>query len=425
MFEPASDLTTCVLEHLDAAADIVHPHFLDVMHHAALPTDQYLAAAESDHSPISDLRLRRDESSRDLLELNLRAMAGQDPDFSSSVATVRRGATADRSLAGVRSALGVPWGRVGYLQQVERAIEQGNGESVLVALVRYVNVFGSWRDARDIARQVARSADDPKLGRERAVLLGLCGVVLALTGEPGAHELLRTSTETHPNPVQGFFMGLRHATILAKREHDPIQARRVVFRAEAGALRAGLHDADARAVTGMTSNFLGLLALQTHDLEDARARVDAAVDRLPAEPRRTVAIKDAEALRYASMARLNRAQIALIEQQYATAETELRALVDFASTQDRRVLHSAMSTLGYCLIRDGRAAEAVPVLQETLRHLRQEYDAAVVTQVRKLLYKAHVEVGDDAAAQEVTEMSPYFWQADQPRGADGGEDDVR
>jgi hypothetical protein len=411
MFEPARELARAVAERSAfVAPGILHPHFVDLMRHAAADSNEYLVNAKDDHAPLSDLRLRRDLSSKHLLHVNLQAFVEFDPEVADLLGGIRAAEPLDHATSEVKSAFTSDRRPAAYNQGVHRLLQADGGVDVFVALVRYVNAFGSWEDAGLIARAVSTELDNRRFSTGRAALLGMCGVVLALNGDDGADSLLRESIETHSSGLESFFMSLRFASILAKRRGDLDEAHRVILRGREIAVTAGLDAKDASIVDGMTGNFLGLLAVRTKDFVSAGERVQAAVRLLPEETGRTVQIVDDEALRYSWMARLNQAQLLLFSGRYKAAEHELRSVVAFARQWDHGALHTSLSTLGFCLIRDGRPHEAIPELQEALVCLRNEYDLTVVEQVRKLLFKALHDVGDIQGAQDVVSQSPYYWR---------------
>ncbi len=397
-----------VSEHHAGCVASLHPRFIVAMENVRYSGNDFIQASRGDHAPLTDLRLRRDDSSRQMLLLNIRAWDAASPgtlralQHAVHTAEVVDGPGWDVLTAGGDAsslAPSAPQGLVG-----------GAREDVYESLLKYVNAFGSWAEAEAVA---SAYAEDPALpeGRLRGLTSGLAGVVVGLAGDKDkCDQLFEDSVKNLAHSSEQFFVYLRWASLAAKRRGDLDAADSLLDRAAQSMVDSPAADRDVAA--GLTSNLRALFALRRGDASTSRQLVLNAVDHLRAAhdthlPR---SIGDAETARYLWMAELNAAQLDLSQQRYGVAIERLQRLSEFAHHHDYGALHTTLSTLAYIHVARGDVSSAVPLLKEALVLLRDEYDPAVVLQVRKMLYRAYVEQGDHEDAEQVSASSPYFWQ---------------
>lgn len=387
---------------------MLHPRFVSAMTHVRLTGNEFIVAARGDHAPLTDLRLRRDESSRQMLILNMRIWSETSPEtFRELQESVRDAAVRDSPAYDILCVAGEA-----TPTRLERQMDQcsTSGESAYELLLKYVNAFGAWDEAERVARQYTRIAK-PHADRLDGLTSGLAGVVLGLAGDSDSSDrLFERAVSALRDSAECFFAYLRWASITAKRHGDLHRAERLIERALAQRTTTG-HGPDGLLEHGLALNFRALLRLRKGQLDVSRRLVHEAIVSL----RGAFAAADEtcghaeETARYVWMAELNAAQLDVLEGDYRHAMQRLGVLEDFAKRHDRGALHTTLSALAFLHLGQGRPADAVPLLRRSLDLVGDEYDPAVVKQVRKMLYRSYVELDDARSANEVARLSPYFW----------------
>ncbi|WP_226656754.1 hypothetical protein [Leifsonia sp. LS1] len=338
----------------------VAPRFHDAMRHTLLPAREYLIASREDHAPMSDLRIRRDESSRAMLDLNIAALV--EAIGSDWLGRAIEGGPADKTIRGIVEAFALNVQTSAYA----RPRDGGGAEDVYVALLTYVNGFGGWDDALAIASDFAARCERHEEARPRWLASMLAGVVLGLhRREHEGAALVDQAMTGLAGTAEAFFVGLRWASLEVKRRGRLDVAERYLDRA--ADIAVADTGADRLLFLGLRDNLRGLIALKRGSREEALNLVDSAA-------------------------------------------RSLRELVVWAEAHDARAVHSTLSVLGFVLVRQGRPAEAVSVLSASLERLRTEYDPSVVRQVRKMLIRCFGELGEESLEKRVRDLTPYFWQ---------------
>lgn len=282
-----------------------------------------------------------------------------------------------------------------------------------VSLLIYVNGFGGWTDALEIASEFHRRRDAFEPDRARWLVSGLAALILGLEGATSeSSALAEEALHGLAGTTEAFFMGIRWASLQLKRRGRAESAERYLA---LGRSLSGPHTAEFAALTsGMTDNLHALIAVRRGQHDRARELVDSAVIDLEqsyvASLRSASEVTSAERARYYWMARVNRIQLDLFAGSLLQAESALRDLVGWSELHDPRAVHSTLSMLAFVLIRRDRPAEAVPVLAASLERLRDEYDPSVVTQVRKMLIRCLADLGRTCDENAVRRLGPYFWR---------------
>ncbi|QIZ97586.1 hypothetical protein [Leifsonia sp. PS1209] len=278
-------------------------------------------------------------------------------------------------------------------------------------MAKYVDVFGSWEDAVDVAKDVRENTSRFAADGRRFSLLGLTATVLGLNNADGYDGLFEEAVTGHPLPSEAFFWGLRWASIEAKRRGRLDTASQIAHRALAR-METQIPDSyDRNVMQGMAYNFQALLALRNSDVESAHQLVDRAIDKFGDDPSHASLLPRDEAARYAWMAKLNRAQLPLLSGDYDGARAQLDALLIYAREYDPSAVHTTLSALALTYLKSGNAAEARPLLLESLDLLAVEYDPNVVRQVRKMLFATYSMLGAEASAKRVAADSSFFWRS--------------
>lgn len=410
MISPAGQLAELLVKEMGSVPpETVHPRFETYIAHATLSPRPYLDASGDDHAPLSDLRLRRDESSKDLLHLNLKAVLAFTPDVDSRILDTAWSGGHDEVVASVMQDLGSPDASSSWNPDVRSAIRE-DPLDVFATIAKYVNIFGSWGDAETVATDFSKWGADLGTDRLRWSISGLAGVVLGLGNLPGHDALFRAAVDNHPDPIEAFFIGLRWASIEAKRNGDLEAARVIIDHASSVSLSRGLDDRDQTVIRGMLQNFKALLAVRSKSFGEAFALVDESVELFGDSAAQTDKIVQEEAVRYSWMAQLNKAQLFLFSGDGPRARDELKNVIAFARIHDRGALHTSLSALAFSYIQDGEPAKALPLLVESLELLKFEYDLKVVVQVRKMLYRACAELDLERSAELVRTDDMYYWR---------------
>ncbi|WP_285116263.1 hypothetical protein [Leifsonia sp. fls2-241-R2A-40a] len=407
-----------VTDHHAEARAALHPRFVTTMKNARLSGNEFVRASRGDHAPLTDLRLRRDESSRQMFLLNIRAWDEASPGVLRALQNTARSAeivdgpgwdvlTAGRSASSGSAAF------------APRELARAPREDVYESLLKYVNAFGNWDEAEATAYAYASDPAFPD-GRLRGLTSGLAGVVVGLAGDTDTCDrLFEDSVKNLVGTPEQFFVYLRWASLTAKRRGDLDRADGIVDRAEHCIENSS--EADRDVALGLSSNLRALFALRRGDIAGSSRLVCDAISRLAAAHDTGAArsIGSPEAARYLWMAELNAAQLDLSQQRHDLAIERLQRLREFAQRHDPGAIHTTLSLLAYIHLVRGDAATAAPLLRDALGLLRDEYDPSVVLQVRKMLYRAYVELGDRARARRVSTMTPYFWlTSDEEQGHD-------
>jgi tetratricopeptide (TPR) repeat protein len=396
-----------IAEHSSDARGVLHPRFVASMEHACLPGNEFVRASRRDHAPLTDLRLRRDDSSQQMLRLNLRAWRAASPATYDTMAA--KVALADRMDTPGLDVLALDSNQPATFAPIEAAPSGGTSDTY-ETLLKYVNCFGSWEDAEAMAFAYAK-APSLESSRLRGLTSGLAGVVVGLSAQPESSDrLFEDSVANLEGSFECYFAYLRWASLTAKRRRDLDLAEALLERGLTLHTHAG-SSGDVMLATGLADNLRALLALRRGDSALSRQLVDHAIARLraavAAENRSD--IRAEETARYLWMAELNAAQLDLSVGDDDRAIERLRALRVFAEQQDRGALHTTLSTLAFVHLKRGEPGKAAPLLTEALDLLRHEYDPSVVTQVRKMLFRSYIELGDRSRADDVRALSPYFW----------------
>lgn len=408
MIEPTTRLAEALLVAADSSEHgTVAPQFSAVMRHLTLPPRDYLHVSKDDPAPLTDLRLRRDASSREMVNLNVSALMEVNGSDWLKEAVASR--PADVAVADLVADFALDIRTKPY----RRSIEGAPAEDFYVALLKYVNGFGSWQDALAIASEFAEKCSGFEDARPRWLASMLAALVLGLSGrEDDGAALADQAMSGLAGTAEAFFVGIRWASLEVKRRGRLEVAERYLERGSQ--LAAAESEAHALLFEGLSSNLRGLIAMRRGQKELALTAVERAVSNLAAsaEVRDPVGqgLPAAERSRYYWMARLNRIQLDVFAGSLDTANQALRELAEWAEKHDPRAVHSTLSILGFVLIREGKPSDAVDVLCASLERLRVEYDPKVVMQVRKMLIRCFTELGCSTDAQEIRNLSPYFWR---------------
>lgn len=401
-------LARCVADASRKWPELVHPNFADVMTHAALTGNGYLREAARDHAPLTDLRLRRDTSSKALLELNIAVLSARDPGFRRAIAELTDERLLDNTACHVRAVVtgmrGSPAGHVPQLQDVTDAY---------TSLLKYVNAFGNWDDARAVARRVFDVRGRWGTSLLETTTVALAAVVLGLCGdETHSDQLFLIALTELPNSIERTFWGLRWASIQAKRRGQLDAAETLIAALEADLEGLNAHADDLAIASGMLWNFRGLIETRRRNPEQARRAVTRAVALFEQCDHSEVAggeLNRDEARRYEWMARLNLIQLDIFQGVLDPAIEQLARLAEFSRRYDPRSLHTSLSTLAYVHIQAGEPARAIPYLLEAHELLRSEYDPFVVVQVRKMLARCYFELGRLREVSLVDALPKEFW----------------
>lgn len=395
----------------------VHPNFPTLLEHTLLDGKMYFFAAIRDPAPLTDLRVRLDLSSASMLYLNLDAIREIDPPL---IDTLKLNLTNSQDYVSeaVFKHLAIEKSHVSskfYFRDVRAQLELDPIE-VLVALHSYVNVFGGWDDAGDVAQQILDlMTSDSNLAGVHFDIVGTAALVLALRGSTGYEALFELLLANFSNPIELFFYGLRWASIEAKRKGDLKAAAVILERIEkivTSELASFRSTSELKLIQGMSANFRGLLALRSgnpYDAEELSAQATRALNESLGSM--TAPIPE-ERARYVWMAQLNRAQLAVLQGNEVLALARLREALEFARTYDPRAVHASLSTLAYIHLRSGQPLEARPLAEEALNLIRVEYDPRVALQVRKVLLRCYLELGLNSCADKLRSSGPYFWRDD-------------
>lgn len=174
----SSILAEHVAEHSSDAGGVLHPRFIVCMEHALLSGSEFVRASQQDHAPLTDLRLRRDESSRQMLRLNLRAWWEASPaTFQVMQSKVTRADQLDTPGLDVLAIGAEPTGLHAPDRKPRAPLDPAS--DTYETLLKYVNAFGSWEDAEAAAFEYA-AARSSGSGRLRGLTSGLAGVVVGL-----------------------------------------------------------------------------------------------------------------------------------------------------------------------------------------------------------------------------------------------------
>lgn len=386
---------------LTAPVDALHPVFVELMGHFARTGADYLRAAQEDPNTLTDLRVRRDTRARDVARVNLMALLRSDVLVTAGSGLDPRKPVdhATREMLADLARIPPP---AGYTRDTLSTVADDEDE-VLAAMYGYVNVFGSWADALEIADDLATL----QLGDRIALsphTTAVAALLLLQHGDDRGRVLFEHVVAGDSDPTTRYFHALRWASIELKRFKDAAAAARILERARTLVI-------DDPVTEGMSANLGALLALRSGDAEAAGALCRSAVDFLTAAyyAGRDEARSD-ERARYAWMALLNQAQLAWFEGRSADALRHFEEAEGFAREHDPAALHSSLSTFAYALIQTGDIDGALPRAVEALDAARAEYDADVPRQIRKLILRCHLERGDTAKADQVRRLPPEYWR---------------
>lgn len=409
----ASDIAGVIA---NASASVVHgtlhPIFVEQMRLAKLSADRYLTESARVHAPVTDLRLRRDESSAEMLSLSVQALAEADVDLGQAIRERGWCESGDLVTARLFEKLGIE-GSAG--ERDKYSLGKHDSLSLFASMSRYVNVFGSWTDAAEIASFVATHQHAFDGDDKRFSIFGLAGTVLGLERAAGSDELLSAAADQHPSPFEAFFWGLRWASITAKRRGDITKSASIIERSLAAVHSHVEPSYDRNVLEGMGLNFKALLALRSKNISMASELADRSIALFGDDPRKAANLPVDEVARYTWMARLNRVQLLMFAEDHAKARSQLDELLDFARRHDRGAVHTTLSTYAYSLLAANDARGARPLLLESLDLLRVEYDPGVVTQVRKMLYLAYSMMDMPSSATRVAADSRYYWRGPSAR----------
>lgn len=416
MRAPTKSLAEIILARVGSIpVGTVHPSFPTLLEHTLRDGKMYFAAAIRDPAPLTDLRVRLDLSSASMLYLNLGAIREIDPTFvdalkSNSIKSqdyvneaVFKYLAIEKSSDQFQS----------YVRDVRAQLELAPIE-VLAALHSYVNVFGGWDDAEDIAQQVLDlMISDISFASVHFDVVGTAALVLALRGSTGYEVLFELLLTNFSDPIELFFYGLRWASIEAKRKGNLETAAAIIARIEkiaTSALASLESTSEFKLIQGMSANFRGLLALRSRDAYGADELSAQAARALNESLSLIVGPIPEERARYAWMAQLNRAQLAWLQGNEVLAIARLKEALEFARIHDPRAVHASLSTLAFIYLQSGQPLEARPLAEEALDLIREVYDPQVALQVRKVLLRCYLELGLDSRADKLRSFGPYFWR---------------
>ncbi|WP_431218290.1 hypothetical protein [Leifsonia xyli] len=398
-----------VSQHADDVRHLLHPRFVETMQHACLSGNDFIRASRNDHAPLTDLRLRRDDSSRQMLYLNLRRWRDTSPtsfnDLRSKVECAKWLDTPGLDLLRVARE---PF--VADSSSSTGSLQFATNQDAYEGMLKYVNAFGSWHDAEAVAVAYAQS-DRQTSPRLRGLTSSLAGVVIGHSGDVAvSDELFQDAAAYLEDDLERFFTYLRWASLAAKRRRDPDRAD-VLLTVGLSSYPKAATSPDGMLAVGLASNLRAFLALRRGDSDESRRLLTAAIEQLRGSLASSdqLGVESPETARYVWMAELNAAQLDLAAEQDDDAIQRLHALLEFTERRDQGARHTTLSALAFVHIRRNEPVLAVSFLIEALDLLRREYDPSVVTQVRKMLYRAFVELKDEKRAERVRELSPYFW----------------
>lgn len=416
------DTTTAFVADLLASASaaspgVVHPRFESVMSHVALEGNAFLLAARRDHAPLTDLRLRRDLSSRAMFELNVDALIAQQPELRRTLTDhLDRASSANETSVALRETLGL-----GSISRRTRSVPFQSEAAAYVALLKYVNAFGSWEDALDVARSVHARRKAGAESQRETLTYALAASVLGLCRESAASDdLFAIALAGMPDPIERTFAGLRWASLRAKRQGNIDAAEDLIDALDSDLAHASAHRDDKSVGFGMLWNLRALLAVRRRDPKAAHAAVTRAIAHFEqGNGHRTAAhaIGSEEARRYEWMARLNLIQFDIFAHTFVSAIEKLTTLVDFSRENDPGSLHTSLSTPAYVHIQNDDPAAALSPLLESHERLRAEYDPFVIDQVRKMLIRCYIELGREKDAERVSALPAHFWLSTEMPGA--------
>lgn len=399
-----ASLLASTLNDLDHDDDLVHPTFREIVEHAAEPLS-YLTESRDDPNPLTDLRVRYDESSRHMLHTNVLAMAERYPQLPQRIESI---AEADSTLRSLQQMLKLRQGaRYRWPDDTTDAYDHSHE---LTAMYLSVNAFGGWDDAEEIANTVLRSlAHGSRI--QSSHTLGVSALVMALRGCAGYGRLFEESFLRGASSVEVFFYGLRWASIEAKRNSNLNGANEVLERTlRAYAEKPVPEDGDAETIKGMTNNFRALLAMRSNDFEGANSLAESAVEELEIGWAAETSLAQPEKSRYVWMAMINRAQLAWFAQEFSLAIERFEEALRFASEHDPRAVHSSSSLLAFSHLQQGAPQNALSYARKAVRLSQHEYDPQVAVQVRKLLLRCFMELDMKADAANLIAEGPYYWR---------------
>ncbi|WP_301209834.1 hypothetical protein [Leifsonia williamsii] len=359
---------------------------------------------------MTDLRLRRDTSSSAMLRLNLRALVSRLPDLEQAILELT--SVGPQEMDGTAARVH-GWLTSDRPEAAAAVSADQDPLSAYVSMLKYVNAFGIWEDARGVARQVFDSADRWGDSLPESSARALAAVVLGLCGDEAQSDILfSTALSSMPHPVERVFSGLRWASIQAKRRGRIQAAESLIDALEREAADAGIRHRDRLIASGMLCNFRGLIAIRRKASGAAREIVIAAIGQFEsgnalADDGCVIGLE--EGRRYEWMAKLNLIQLDIYEGRFAAATRDLRELAEFSRAHDPGSLHTSLSTLAYVHLRAGLPEDALPLLLEAHDLLRSEYDPFVVRQVRKMLRRCYLELGRPRDAEQVEGLPEQFW----------------
>lgn len=416
MRAPIKSLAEFILARMNTVpAGTVHPIFPTLLKHSLLDGKMYFLAAIRDPAPLTDLRVRLDSSSAQMLYLNLDAIREIDPNFVGALKS-NLSNPQDYVSKAIFKYLEIeksPEKFQYYVRDVRAQLELAPIE-VLVALHSYVNVFGGWDDAEDVAQQIlSLMTSDTSHASVHFDIVGTAALVLALRGSAGYESLFELLLTNFRDPTELFFYGLRWASIEAKRNGDLKTAAIIMERVERIAtseLTSLNLTSDLKLIQGMSANFRGLLALRSRDAYSAEELSAQAMRALNESISLMTGPIPEERARYVWMAQLNRAQLAMLQGNQSLSIARLKEALNFARMNDPSAVHASLSTLAYIYLQSGQPLKARPLAEEALNLFREEYDPRVVLQVRKILLRCYLELGLDSRVDKLRSLGPYFWR---------------
>lgn len=393
----------------------VHPMFSTVMEHSLEEGSLYFVAAIKDPAPLTDLRVRLDLSTASMLLLNLSAISEVDSTLIPDLRSLRS-EPHDHVIKAVFEHLRIESASEGsksYVQDISAQFKLAPVE-VYAALHSYVNVFGGWDDAEDIAREVLRLiSSDPGSTTLDYRVVGTAALILALRGSVGYDSLFEMLLDHYDNPIELFFYGLRWASIEAKRNGNLDVASKIISRVESkvvSSLTSTNKLSDLKLVQGMSANFRGLLSLRSRDVISAENYSAQAERDLSDSLEYLIVPMPEERARYAWMAQLNRAQLAWLQNERPLALSRFEKALEFARAYDSRAIHTSLSTIAYAYLQCGDPKKALPFAEESADLVREEYDPRLVVQVQKVLLRCYLELGLDAKTNRLRSSGPYYWR---------------
>ena len=359
---PAFRLAELLLEHAAPTLDI-HPRWAErAARHRSIGTD-FDQLAASDETWIEDLGLRQSPAPREFFEQHACTVLASAP----AASLLRSLPSSDHATRRLAETMGLELSGRTYDYAALARHARIAPDEVAQAMTCWVNHFGSWDDAAELAGELAAIARMLPRTQAGARVLTTAANVLAGRGDERARELYDLAFHRWHDPLMRAFVRLRAAVAEVKRLGAPerIAPALDATAAAVATLRRSGKPGDAACVEALLENLRALVHVRAGDRESAEAAVRRAwaqLDQdLPRSGRLSAQVLDE--FRIQVLANLG---LATGLGRGWDASLELFGIADDIARRQGRIGFrvETASLLGYALTRLERYDEAVEVLTE-------------------------------------------------------------